>query len=117
MTFVTRRSVDAARVGKVYTLEPNPGMLRRAEEQRQLMHMEIEFLDLPGERIPLADASVDTVVSTFTLCNSGRSEGDSRRAPGTEIGRRADLLRAWSVAPSCGTALAKAIGAAFSLGI
>src|SRR5262249_15852606 len=31
-------------------------------------HLDIEFLDLPGERIPLGDASVDTVVSTFTLC-------------------------------------------------
>jgi SAM-dependent methyltransferase len=30
--------------------------------------LDIEFLDLPGERIPLAEASIDTVVSTFTLC-------------------------------------------------
>jgi ubiquinone/menaquinone biosynthesis C-methylase UbiE len=52
---------DPAKVTNVYALEPNPGMLRRAE-------VKIEFLDLPGERIPLADASVDTVVSTFTLC-------------------------------------------------
>lgn len=28
----------------------------------------IEFLDLPGERVPLPDESVDTVVSTFTMC-------------------------------------------------
>jgi ubiquinone/menaquinone biosynthesis C-methylase UbiE len=59
---------DPARVGRVYALEPNPGMLRRAEKQRRKTRLAIEFLDLPGERIPLADASVDTVVSTFTLC-------------------------------------------------
>ena len=59
---------DRARVTNVYALEPNPGMLRRAEEQRRQTEVKIEFLDLPGERIPLADASVDTVVSTFTLC-------------------------------------------------
>src|SRR5512146_47827 len=54
---------DPARVSQVYALEPNPGMLRRAEEQRQRTEVKIEFLDLPGERIPLGDASVDTVVS------------------------------------------------------
>jgi len=59
---------DPARVTNVYALEPNPGMLRRAEEQQRQAEVKIEFLDLPGERIPLADASVDTVVSTFTLC-------------------------------------------------
>lgn len=55
-------------MGKVYALEPNLGMLRLAEEQRRRTEVKIEFLDLPGERIPLGDASVDTVVSTFTLC-------------------------------------------------
>ena len=59
---------DPARVSNVDALEPNPGMLRRAEEQQRQAEIKIEFLDLPGERIPLADASVDTVVSTFTLC-------------------------------------------------
>jgi len=59
---------DPARVSKIYALEPNPGMLRRAEEQQRQTEVKIELLDLPGERIPLPDASVDTVVSTFTLC-------------------------------------------------
>jgi ubiquinone/menaquinone biosynthesis C-methylase UbiE len=59
---------DPARVSKVYALEPNPGMIRRAEQQRRRTQLDVEFLDLPGERIPLADGSVDTVVSTFTLC-------------------------------------------------
>jgi SAM-dependent methyltransferase len=59
---------DQTRVSKVYALEPNRGMLRRAQEQRLRTHLDIEFIDLPGERIPLPDATVDTVVSTFTLC-------------------------------------------------
>jgi len=59
---------DAARVSRVYALEPNPGMIRLAEQQRGQTQVKIEFLDLPGERIPLPDGSVDTVVSTFTLC-------------------------------------------------
>jgi SAM-dependent methyltransferase len=59
---------DASKVNKVYALEPNPGMIRLAEPLRQRTKFDIEFLDLPGERIPLEDSAVDTVVSTFTLC-------------------------------------------------
>jgi len=43
-------------------------MVRLAEQHRQKINLNIEFLDRPGERIPLEDASVDTVLSTFTLC-------------------------------------------------
>ena len=59
---------DSARVNKVYALEPNPGMLRRANQERRKTNLEVEFLDLPGECIPLPDMSVDTIISTFTLC-------------------------------------------------
>jgi len=59
---------DATKVNKVFALEPNPGMLRRADEQRRRTNLHVEFIELPGERIPLADTSVDSVVSTFTLC-------------------------------------------------
>lgn len=59
---------DPSRVSRIYALEPNPGMIRLAEQQRRRTDLKIEFLDLPGERIPLTDHSVDTVVSTFTLC-------------------------------------------------
>lgn len=59
---------DASRVNKVYALEPNPGMIRLAEPQRQRTKLDIEFLEFPGERIPLEDSAVDTVVSTFTFC-------------------------------------------------
>src|SRR5262245_26171433 len=59
---------DPARVSKLYALEPNPGMIRLAERQRRRIELDVEFLGHPGERIPLEDATVDTVVSTFTLC-------------------------------------------------
>lgn len=59
---------DAARVHRLYALEPNPGMIRLAERQQLKTKLNIEFIGLPGERIPLEDGSVDTVVSTFTLC-------------------------------------------------
>jgi len=59
---------DLSKVKKVYALEPNPGMLRRAEERRHRTPLDVEFIDLPGERIPLDDSSVDAVVSTFTMC-------------------------------------------------
>ena len=55
-------------MSKVYALEPNPGMIRLATQQRRRTKLDIEFLDLPGERIFLENGSVDTVVSTFALC-------------------------------------------------
>ena len=58
---------DSTRVSKLYALEPNPGMIRLARMQ-QRTDLKIEYIGLPGERIPLEDGSVDSVVSTFTLC-------------------------------------------------
>src|SRR5689334_24614396 len=46
---------DPAKVSKVYALEPNPQMVRLAEEPRRRTDLDIEFLGLPGERIPLDD--------------------------------------------------------------
>jgi SAM-dependent methyltransferase len=59
---------DSTRVTKLYALEPNPGMVRLAERRARQMKLNIEYIDLPGERIPLEDGSIDSVVSTFTLC-------------------------------------------------
>jgi ubiquinone/menaquinone biosynthesis C-methylase UbiE len=59
---------DSTKVNKLYALEPNLGMIRLAERQQRKTNLNIEFLHLPGEHIPLEDGSVDTVVSTFTLC-------------------------------------------------
>jgi SAM-dependent methyltransferase len=59
---------DAGRVHKLYALEPNPGMVLLAQKKLDQTKLNVEFIDLPGERIPLEDESIDTVVSTFTLC-------------------------------------------------
>jgi ubiquinone/menaquinone biosynthesis C-methylase UbiE len=58
---------DPARVTKLYALEPNRGMIALAEQQLRRTELDVEFLDLPGERISLENDSVDSIVSTFTL--------------------------------------------------
>lgn len=61
------RHYDPIRVKKLYALEPNPTMIRLAERERTQTKLDVEYLELPGERIPLEDDSIDSVVSTFTL--------------------------------------------------
>lgn len=59
---------DAERVKLVYGLEPSEGMRRKAETNLRKSPVPVEWLGLPGEKIPLDDNVVDTVVLTFTLC-------------------------------------------------
>jgi ubiquinone/menaquinone biosynthesis C-methylase UbiE len=59
---------DPARVSRVWGLEPSPEMRRLAGPAVRSLGFEFEFLDAPGERVPLPDGSVDTVVVTYTLC-------------------------------------------------
>lgn len=55
-------------VDRVYGLEPSHGMRRKARVNLEKSGIQVEWIDLPGERIPLDDQSVDTVLLTFTLC-------------------------------------------------
>lgn len=55
-------------VNLVYGLEPSSGMRRKARANLAKSPVAVEWLDLPGEKIPLQDESVDTVLLTFTLC-------------------------------------------------
>lgn len=55
-------------VNLVYGLEPSEGMRRKALPNLSRSPVTVEWLDLPGEKIPLEDESVDTVLLTFTLC-------------------------------------------------
>ncbi len=70
---------DRGTVSKVFALEPNPGMLRLAKAQRRRIAIDVEFIDLPSERMPLGEHSVDTVVSTFTMCTIPRLAEALRR--------------------------------------
>lgn len=59
---------DPNKVRLVWGLEPSEGMRRKAHGNLQKSPVEVKWLDLPGEHIPLEDNSVDTVLLTFTLC-------------------------------------------------
>lgn len=59
---------DPSRVEQVWGLEPSRGMRRKAQSRLASAPFEVQWLDLPGEEIPLDDSSVDTVLLTFTLC-------------------------------------------------
>ncbi|MCH8498698.1 MAG: class I SAM-dependent methyltransferase [Marinobacter sp.] len=52
----------------VWGLEPSQGMREKARSNLQKSPVEVRWLDLPGEQIPLDDNSVDTVLITYTLC-------------------------------------------------
>lgn len=60
---------DPQKVSKVWGLEPAIGMRDKARGKLASFPLAFEWLDLPGEQVPLPDNSVDTVLLTFTLCS------------------------------------------------
>ena len=65
---------DSTRVKKVWGLEPAAEMRRMAADAVRALRFEFEFVDLPGEEIPLETDSVDTVLVTYTLCTIPETE-------------------------------------------
>lgn len=59
---------DRGKVRRVFGLEPSEGMRRKARPQVAASGLDVEFIDLPGEEIPLEAGSVDTVLVTYSLC-------------------------------------------------
>ena len=59
---------DPEKVELIYGLEPSEGMRVLAKPAVEKSGLPVEFIDLPGEAIPLPDQSVDTILLTFTLC-------------------------------------------------
>jgi ubiquinone/menaquinone biosynthesis C-methylase UbiE len=73
---------DRDRVAKLWGLDPSEELRRVARRRADEAGIEVEFLGLPGEQIPLDAGSVDTVVSTYTMCtipDVARALGEVRR--------------------------------------
>ena len=61
-------------VAELILTEPDASMRRRLERSLQRSGRAARIVDAPAERLPLADASVDTVVSTLVLCTVDNPE-------------------------------------------
>jgi ubiquinone/menaquinone biosynthesis C-methylase UbiE len=73
---------DATKVTHLWALEPSREMRARAAPRVAASPLEIEFLDLPGEAIPLDADAADMVLVTYTLCtipNVMMALGEMRR--------------------------------------
>ena len=60
---------NTEKIQKVMGLDPSSKMLDKAKKVSETVSFDVEFIELPGEEIPLDTDSVDTVLSTYTLCS------------------------------------------------
>lgn len=56
-------------VRRLTTVDPNPGMNRRARRRVAAAGVAVDQRQFRGESLPFADGTFDCVVSTFTLCS------------------------------------------------
>lgn len=63
------RHYDATRVQQVVGVDPALRMNRLAARRVKACGLKVELMGLSAEKLPAADASFDTVVSTYTLCS------------------------------------------------
>src|ERR1700749_4228638 len=59
---------DASKGSHIWALEPSKERGGRPAERLSANTIPLEFLDLPGEKIPLSDGEADTILITYTLC-------------------------------------------------
>lgn len=59
---------ESGRIDRLIGLDPSEESWALAGKRAAELSFDVEFVGLPGEQIPLDDASVDTVVVTFSLC-------------------------------------------------
>ena len=86
-------------VARVIGLEPSPKLLAMARQAERAGNGSVEFIEGSAEAIPLEDASVDTVVTTWTLCSIPDALRALRDIASGAPTRRASVVRrAWSFA-------------------
>lgn len=56
-------------VNSLTTVDVNPGVHQLAKKRLEKARMPVRFALVSGENLPMADASFDAVVSTWTLCS------------------------------------------------
>ena len=59
---------DPAKVEHLWALEPSAEMRARAGARVKASPIPLEFLDMPGEQIPLDKDTADTILITYTMC-------------------------------------------------
>ena len=60
---------DPGKVSLVYGLDPQPRSISMTKTQAKKVDFEVRLLECGAEDIPLPEASMDTVLSTFTFCS------------------------------------------------
>jgi ubiquinone/menaquinone biosynthesis C-methylase UbiE len=59
----------ARRVEQIFGLDPSPRLLARVRRKAQTVEVALQLLTGSAERIPLADRSIDTIITTWTACS------------------------------------------------
>jgi ubiquinone/menaquinone biosynthesis C-methylase UbiE len=97
---------DKGKLEKLWGLEPSEELRELARERARAADIDVEFIGLTGEEIPMDSGQCDSVVVTYTLCtipDAVRALREMRRVlkPGgqlifTEHGKAPDLsVRKW----------------------
>lgn len=60
---------DKSKVGKVLGLDPSPELQAMAKKRAGEAGIDVDWLALSSERIPLPDNSIDSIVITYTMCS------------------------------------------------
>lgn len=62
------------KIEKFYAVDPSTELYARAQERIAKVGFPIQYFPVSAEKIPLADNTIDTVVSTWSLCSVSNPE-------------------------------------------